>query len=103
MTDWAFSVLIVHNSQSGNGRYICGVLIAMKPLWTLLVATTLLGAVEKGPTFPDRAKGSRAVASVAAQPAVVAGGCFGGVEGVFEHLPGVTDVVSGYAGGSPMT
>lgn len=30
---------------------------------------------------------------------VVAGGCFWCVEGVFEQLEGVTDVVSGYAGG----
>jgi peptide-methionine (S)-S-oxide reductase len=35
--------------------------------------------------------------------AVVAGGCFWGVEAVFEHLKGVTDVVSGYAGGSANT
>jgi peptide-methionine (S)-S-oxide reductase len=31
--------------------------------------------------------------------AVFAGGCFWGVEGVFEHVKGVTDVKSGYAGG----
>jgi peptide-methionine (S)-S-oxide reductase len=30
---------------------------------------------------------------------VLAGGCFWGVQGVFEHLRGVTRVVSGYAGG----
>jgi peptide-methionine (S)-S-oxide reductase len=35
--------------------------------------------------------------------AVLAGGCFWGVEAVFEHLKGVTDVVSGYAGGSSKT
>jgi len=35
--------------------------------------------------------------------AVLAGGCFWGVEAVFEHLKGVKDVVSGYAGGSPNT
>jgi peptide-methionine (S)-S-oxide reductase len=35
--------------------------------------------------------------------AVLAGGCFWGVEAVFEHLKGVTDVVSGYAGGSAKT
>ena len=32
--------------------------------------------------------------------AVLAGGCFWGMEAVFEHVKGVTDVVSGYAGGS---
>src|SRR5690349_21161576 len=31
--------------------------------------------------------------------AVVAGGCFWGVQGVFQHLKGVTSAVSGYAGG----
>ena len=31
---------------------------------------------------------------------VLAGGCFWGMEGVFEHVKGVTDVTSGYAGGS---
>ena len=34
------------------------------------------------------------------ETAVFAGGCFWGVEGVFEHVKGVTNVVSGYAGGS---
>lgn len=34
------------------------------------------------------------------QVAVLAGGCFWGVEGVFEHVRGVTSVISGYAGGS---
>jgi peptide-methionine (S)-S-oxide reductase len=33
------------------------------------------------------------------QTAVLAGGCFWGVEAVFEHVKGVRDVVSGYAGG----
>lgn len=37
------------------------------------------------------------------QTAVLAGGCFWGVEAVFEHVKGVTDVVSGYAGGTKAT
>ena len=45
-----------------------------------------------------------AAASSSAAPgsdtAVLAGGCFWGMEAVFEHVKGVTDVVSGYAGGS---
>lgn len=35
-----------------------------------------------------------------AETAVLAGGCFWGMEAVFEHVKGVTNVVSGYAGGS---
>lgn len=34
------------------------------------------------------------------ETAVFAGGCFWGVEAVYEHTKGVIDVVSGYAGGS---
>ena len=34
-----------------------------------------------------------------AETAVLAGGCFWGMEAVFEHVKGVNDVVSGYAGG----
>jgi len=47
---------------------------------------------------------SLAAAPVTASPrtetAVLAGGCFWGMESVFEHVKGVTNVVSGYAGGS---
>ena len=34
---------------------------------------------------------------------VVAGGCFWGVQGVFEHVRGVTKAVAGYSGGLPST
>ncbi len=34
------------------------------------------------------------------QTAVLAGGCFWGVQGVFQHVAGVKTAVSGYAGGS---
>ena len=34
------------------------------------------------------------------ETAVLAGGCFWGVEAVFEHVKGVVDVTSGYAGGN---
>lgn len=35
--------------------------------------------------------------------AVVAGGCFWGIQGVFQHVAGVTSAVSGYAGGGADT
>ena len=41
-----------------------------------------------------------AAASASDQTAVLAGGCFWGMESVFEHVKGVKDVVSGFAGGS---
>ncbi len=34
---------------------------------------------------------------------VLAGGCFWGVQGVFQHVKGVTNAVSGYAGGDKDT
>lgn len=39
----------------------------------------------------------------ATQTAVFAGGCFWGVDAVFKHVKGVTEVVSGYAGGAAST
>lgn len=37
------------------------------------------------------------------QTAVLAGGCFWGLQGVFEHVRGVQQVLAGYAGGSRAT
>jgi peptide-methionine (S)-S-oxide reductase len=37
------------------------------------------------------------------QTAVLAGGCFWGVQGVYEHVRGVRQVLSGYAGGDKAT
>jgi peptide-methionine (S)-S-oxide reductase len=39
----------------------------------------------------------------ATETAVLAGGCFWGVQGVFQHVKGVTSAVSGYAGGEAGT
>ena len=41
-----------------------------------------------------------AAAAPKSETAVLAGGCFWGMEWVYEHVKGVTDIVSGYAGGS---
>src|SRR5215471_10648875 len=37
------------------------------------------------------------------QTAVLAGGCFWGVQGVYQHVRGVQKVLSGYAGGTKAT
>ncbi|MGH6955581.1 MAG: peptide-methionine (S)-S-oxide reductase MsrA, partial [Caulobacteraceae bacterium] len=38
-----------------------------------------------------------------AETAVLSGGCFWGMQGVFEHVRGVTKVLAGYAGGAAST
>ncbi len=46
---------------------------------------------------------SNASAAPTEQTAVFAGGCFWGVDAVFKHVKGVSEVVSGYAGGNAAT
>jgi peptide-methionine (S)-S-oxide reductase len=53
--------------------------------------------------FPAPATDIPASANKRIETAVLSGGCFWGVEAVFERLKGVVDVVSGYAGGSVST
>ena len=67
-----------------------------------LVLLTLLGfvtACTAGPVTVPAPVVDNARASGPLQTAVVAGGCFWGTQGVFEHLTGVKRVLSGYAGG----
>src|SRR4249919_2840375 len=49
------------------------------------------------PLTDEKAQGA------ASRTAVFAGGCFWGVQGVFQHVEGVTRAVSGYAGGEAST
>ena len=53
--------------------------------------------------FPDPEQDIKVAAAGTQQTAVLAGGCFWGVEAVFERLEGVADVASGFAGGSKST
>src|SRR2546430_15357267 len=53
--------------------------------------------------FPDAAVDMPASAKPGKQSIVLAGGCFWGIEGLFEKVKGVTDAVSGFAGGEKST
>jgi len=53
--------------------------------------------------FPDPAVDAPLATSPAEETLVVAGGCFWGVQAVFQHVKGVTAATSGYAGGTAKT
>jgi peptide-methionine (S)-S-oxide reductase len=84
---------------------------AVRPAWhgALVLLGLLLSfwaswasAAEKGVALPPPAL-DEAAGKAAAETAVFAGGCFWGVQGVFQHVRGVKRAVSGYAGGSAET
>jgi peptide-methionine (S)-S-oxide reductase len=80
--------------------------------WSLSVVAVLIVAALAGRTH----RASAEVATAAPLPAVdlppgdatsaslvLAGGCFWGVQGVYQHVKGVTNAVSGYTGGEKKT
>jgi peptide-methionine (S)-S-oxide reductase len=54
-------------------------------------------------TIPGPALDEPAGGAVTSATAVLAGGCFWGVQGVYQHVKGVSSAVSGYAGGDAST
>jgi peptide-methionine (S)-S-oxide reductase len=73
-----------------------------------LLALPLLGAIilglaraDEARTLPPPAVDERSTAS--SETVVLAGGCFWGMQGVFEHVKGVTKVLAGYSGGQKGT
>jgi len=67
-----------------------------------LLAPTLSSCAESATMVPPPVVDEPAAAGsgAAGETAVLAGGCFWGVQGVFQHMKGVTQVLSGYSGGS---
>ena len=72
-------------------------------LASLLLATTACSSADAAGSNLVPAPSVDLPAPAGLQTAVLAGGCFWGMEGVFEHVKGVKNVVSGYAGGAANT
>lgn len=68
-----------------------------------LLGTAACNATTGAVALPDPVVDASLTAGHAPQTAVLAGGCFWGVEGVFQHVKGVVDVTSGYSGGQAAT
>jgi peptide-methionine (S)-S-oxide reductase len=81
----------------------------MHPIRTTLAAFFLAGAISQSPVlaaeqaFEIPAPAVDAAASQGLQTVVLAGGCFWGVQAVYQHTNGVTKAVSGYSGGAKQT
>ena len=83
----------------------------IKPLYLVMAAAAIAVATpfwSSHASAGDLDKQIPAAASDPANPAasevaVLAGGCFWGQQGLFEHVKGVTKVVAGYAGGERAT
>ena len=83
----------------------------IKPLYLVMAAAAIAVAsplLSSHASAGDLDKQIPAAASDPANPAasevaVLAGGCFWGQQGLFEHVKGVTKVVAGYAGGERAT
>jgi peptide-methionine (S)-S-oxide reductase len=82
----------------------------LKPMMAVCAVTAIGAALYKSPLYG--AEGPVVIAAPAVdnpkapgalQTAVLAGGCFWGVQGVYEHVRGVKNVLAGYAGGDRST
>jgi peptide-methionine (S)-S-oxide reductase len=80
---------------------------ALAVMITLIAAGCLLrsnvAASEKAMALPKPAVDEPLASSPGQQTAVIAGGCFWGMQAVFQHVKGVISATSGYSGGSSST
>jgi peptide-methionine (S)-S-oxide reductase len=78
-----------------------GIAIAVIVAFVAWSAVRSIGAKPNEPKFPfPKPAVDEPLSSTKSQAtAVLAGGCFWGVQAVFEHLKGVTAVAAGYSGG----
>ena len=81
------------------GRTLSFLLMLGVVVWWGVRVTSGKPAEPKG-AFPVPAVDARLTAEKGKETAVFAGGCFWGVQGVFQHVQGVTRATSGYAGGT---
>jgi len=72
-------------------------------LWLPVIVLALLSCSIVRGQVPEYAGSDPLASTKGKETAVLAGGCFWGVDAVFRHVKGVKMVVSGYSGGSSKT
>jgi peptide-methionine (S)-S-oxide reductase len=82
----------------GLRRGLIGTAVIVLPVFAMV---SLMKAHSESAVAIDPPKlDAQAPASSGLQTAVIAGGCFWGIQAVYQHTKGVTNAVSGYAGGA---
>ena len=81
------------------GRGLAIALIAGFFAWSAVRSIGARPAAEPRYPFPKPNVDAPLAAAKSSETAVLAGGCFWGVQAVFEHLKGVRSVTAGYSGG----
>ena len=87
---------------SSTGRYVLAA-VAAAAIAVFAFTGFTTPAAASAVTVPAPAADVAAAPAAATESLVLAGGCFWGVQGVFQHVQGVVSAVSGYAGGSADT
>jgi methionine-S-sulfoxide reductase len=123
MVKWSAAIYRATNQELDQAGFLQGatsMLTTRTALTVLLVGLSGMAAIQADDTKPESsgagrvqarqragevrqasAKSSTAQQRCKAETAIFAGGCFWCMEAVFEQLKGVSDVESGYCGGTP--
>src|SRR5262249_40282726 len=72
-------------------------------MMVLLFGALACSAGSRAVALPAAAADESRATTPAKETAVVAGGCFWGIQAVFQHVKGVISATSGYAGGEART
>ena len=85
------------------GRVVMVAAAAVAAVWGWQAAFGPTVLAEPATVVPAPAVDTAATGAAGPQTVILAGGCFWGVQAVFQHTKGVIKAVSGYAGGSKET
>jgi peptide-methionine (S)-S-oxide reductase len=84
-------------TRAAPRRHLAGVAAVAVALCLLLARAAPTATLMPAPTVDAALRDERS------QTAVIAGGCFWGIQAVFQHVEGVTRVLAGYSGGAKDT
>jgi peptide-methionine (S)-S-oxide reductase len=94
---------VLAGAAAGRGFLLAPVVAALMLIPLVGFTASMVQAAEPAVVIPPPTVDQAAASVVGLQTVVLAGGCFWGVQGVYEHTKGVTQAVAGYAGGKKET